>query len=209
MRHPNLRALPGGKRPETNTEIETLLRESKPSQFEDYDYLAPLLSRFTRLLTERYGKLPVLNAADFLKSGTTGVPDSATQSQYEGSGMSGKDDFGTLFEKLDQISSQHQAIVHNLETRVDNKIADVKGDFVELRRDMREDIKDIKDIIRGMQASISHIDTTVSQARDANRHMVIAIILGSLGIALTVFLSVIYGSWTILGTLKAFIPTAH
>ncbi len=105
------------------------------------------------------------------------------------------DNVGSILEKLDHISSQHQAEVHAMETRVENKMSDLKTAFTEFRRDTREDIKEIKAIAASQQANTQSIQRW-------NIGLVVAVILGALGIGLTV----IYGSWSILGTLKAFIP---
>lgn len=124
--------------------------------------------------------------------------DSDTVTEQEEPTMLDNNEFETILEKLDKISLQHQADIHNLESRTDSRMTELKDSFIELRRDTREDIKEIKSIVQ-------HLDSAVLDVRNSNQHIVIGVVLGAAGVALSVFLSVIYGSWTILGTLKAFI----
>ena len=122
--------------------------------------------------------------------------------------MTMREDTWTILDKLDKMSADHHSKIHALETRTDSKITDLKADFHELRRDTREDIKEMKAIVRGIESTVSHLDdsvaqvrNSVAQVRDSKNNVVIAVVIGSVGI----IAAVIYGTWSVLGTLKAFV----
>lgn len=125
---------------------------------------------------------------------STTLDSSSTMDEAEVA-MPTSSEFSTILERLNEISSENRTELHHLESRMDSKITDLKVSFSEFRRDTREDIKEMKGIIRDL-------DSTVAGVKDWNRNLVIAVILGALGIALAVWGT----SWSILGTLKSFVP---
>jgi hypothetical protein len=113
----------------------------------------------------------------------------------KGFAMTSKEETWTILEKLHKMSSDHRDEIHALETRTDSKITDLKTDFLELRRDTREDIKEMKSVMKNLESAVAGV-------RDWNRNLVIAVVFAAVGI-----IASLWGMmWSILGTLRAFLP---
>ena len=102
-------------------------------------------------------------------------------STFAGGGIT-MTDVNDLSNRVDHLNVD----LHKVESRLDQRVDDLKDNLIEVRRDTREELREMRSIVK-------HLESAVTDVRNSNRHIVIAIVFGSLGVGLAVF----YGNYTI------------
>ena len=122
-------------------------------------------------------------------------------SDLEDTDMSDNDRLETIMKRLDEISSEHRSDIHRLESTFGDRFSEMRDIFQDLKRDTREDIREIKSSVTGMKG-------VVEEVKKSNKAIAWAVALAGGSLIIATVWAVYYGTWTIIGTLTSILQVA-
>ena len=149
--------------------LESSDTSSNDRRHEDYDNVYYLTSKLGQSAIDSLDKEQTNNPEIDLHQEEPKKPNKAIivdryKSKQKESTMPNGNDFATILEKLDKISSQNQEAIHYLESRIDSRLKDFKDEFHEFRRDVREDVQKMQNTVDHMDESYRQINQSIKES---------------------------------------------